>query len=216
MTNHNSTKSGSWLNSAHYRLSVHEASNLPPDTGREVAFAGRSNVGKSSAINNLTRHKSLARTSKTPGRTQQIIFFDLDETHRLVDLPGYGYAKVPQQLRRHWGQFIEHYLSERKSLCGLILLMDARHPLTELDCQLVSWASESGLRCHILLTKADKLSRGQGQSQLLGVKKALSENGWQASISLFSAHKAINLDQSRQMIVNWLLENEVDKKTGAK
>ena len=205
MTTENSGKSGSWLNSARYRLSVHEASKLPPDTGREVAFAGRSNVGKSSAINILTRHKSLARTSKTPGRTQQIIFFDLDETHRLVDLPGYGYAKVPQQLRRHWGQFIEHYLSERESLCGLIVLMDSRHPMTELDCQLISWASECGFRCHILLTKADKLSRGQAQAQLLKVRQLLEDNNWMAGLTLFSAHKEINLEQSRQLIVDWLL-----------
>ena len=132
----------------------------PNDDGCEIAFAGRSNAGKSSAINTLTRNKGLARTSKTPGRTQLINFFQLDEGKRLVDLPGYGYAKVPIAMKRKWDKHLAEYLQLRQSLAGLILLMDIRHPLQEFDLQMLNWAAQAGLPVHILLTKSDKLKRG--------------------------------------------------------
>jgi GTP-binding protein len=146
---------------AQYFLSTHHFHQLPADVGREVAFAGRSNAGKSSAINAIVGQKSLARTSKTPGRTQQIVFFKLDEERRLVDLPGYGFAKVPLKVKEHWQQLLEKYLHTRESFQGLILMMDIRHPLTEFDQQMLLWCQLSNMPVHILLTKADKLSPWQ-------------------------------------------------------
>ena len=137
-------------------LSIPDPQQAPPDAGYEVAFAGRSNAGKSSALNALTQRKSLARTSKTPGRTQHLVFFELDGERRLVDLPGYGYAKVPEKVRRHWGLAMETYLSGRESLRGLVLMMDVRHPLTDFDKQMLQWCQHAGMPVHILLTKADK------------------------------------------------------------
>ncbi|MGZ8224548.1 MAG: ribosome biogenesis GTP-binding protein YihA/YsxC, partial [Methylobacter sp.] len=127
--------------------------NAPPDQGREVAFAGRSNAGKSSAINTLTRQNALARISKTPGRTQMLNFFEINEQLRFVDLPGYGYAKVPVAIKKKWHELMENYLTHRKSLCGIILVMDVRHPLTEFDRQMVEWCDHTGLPLHVLLTK---------------------------------------------------------------
>ena len=138
--------------------------NAPTDFGSEVAFAGRSNSGKSSAINTLTHQGKLARTSRTPGRTQLINFFSLSEHQRLVDLPGYGFAKVPLAVKKKWNQQLERYLQYRESLRGLVMLMDIRHPLTEPDRQMLSWAEAASMPVHILLTKADKLKRGPAQS----------------------------------------------------
>ncbi|HDZ78987.1 MAG TPA: YihA family ribosome biogenesis GTP-binding protein, partial [Gammaproteobacteria bacterium] len=144
---------------------------LPDDTGVEVAFAGRSNVGKSSTLNTLAGMKSLARTSKTPGRTQEINFFDLGNDRRLVDLPGYGYAKVSETRQHHWAETLGEYLLSRKSLVGLILLMDIRHPLKEFDRNMVHWCTHAGLPVYVILNKADKLSRGKASASLLDVKQ---------------------------------------------
>jgi GTP-binding protein len=189
---------------ASFLTSVPQASLAPPDTGAEVAFAGRSNAGKSSALNSITRQRSLARTSKTPGRTQQINFFDLGADLRLVDLPGYGYAKVPQAMKDKWQRHLAEYLRVRQSLRGLILLMDCRHPLTEYDQQMLVWSAEAGLPVHILLTKADKLKRGPATNALLGVRKQLADWHPGATVQLFSALKNTGVDEAREVIGAWL------------
>ena len=190
-------------NSAEFLISVPTPQQAPPDEGSEVAFAGRSNAGKSSALNALTGRKSLARTSKTPGRTQHLVFFKLDTTRRLVDLPGYGYAKVPDKVKMQWGQAMESYLGQRQSLRGLILMMDVRHPLTDFDQQMLAWCKHSEMPVHILLTKADKLKRGPAMSSLLKVKNTLKDQP-NASIQLFSATKKIGIDEAITVLDNWL------------
>ncbi len=149
---------------------------MPGRPGYEVAFAGRSNAGKSSALNTLT-HASLARTSKTPGRTQLLNFFSLDDERRLVDLPGYGYAKVPIPLKQHWQKHLEAYLGSRECLRGVILMMDVRHPMTDFDKMMLDWAKASSMPMHILLTKADKLTHGAGKNTLLKVQSEIRK-GW--------------------------------------
>ena len=186
-----------------FRLGAHNLRQLPADSGREVAFAGRSNAGKSSAINVITGRRQLARTSKTPGQTQQINFFDLDPEHRLVDLPGYGYARVSQSQQRHWQQLLPRYLN-RRSLQGLLLVMDCRHPLTELDRQLLDWCRERRLAVHILLTKADKLSRGQADRTLRAVQAELATIDLAATVQLFSARKRHGVDTARRQLLDWL------------
>ncbi len=170
-------------------------SNTPSDEGLEVAFAGRSNAGKSSAINTLTNQNSLARISKTPGRTQMLNFFAINEQHRFVDLPGYGYAKVPEAIKKQWHALMESYLSDRKSLCGIILVMDVRHPLTEFDWQMVEWCQYRQLPLHILLTKSDKLTYGAAKNTLLQVTKELNEVNFPVTIQLFSALKKLGIDE---------------------
>ncbi len=165
-----------------------------PDTGREVAFAGRSNAGKSSAINTLVERRALARTSRTPGRTQLINFFELDPGRRLVDLPGYGYANVPERVRRQWGTLMDAYFRQRKSLGGLFLIMDVRRPLTPFDRQMLAWADAAGCGVHVLLTKADKLSRNQGQKALAAVRREL---GPDTGVQLFSALKGSGAEEAR-------------------
>ena len=193
-----------WLRQASFLLSAPSSALAPPDSGREVAFAGRSNAGKSSALNTLTSRKGLARTSKTPGRTQHLVFFALDdEEKRLVDLPGYGFAKVPDRIKRQWGQAMETYLRERQSLQGLILLMDVRHPMTDFDEQMLIFAEHAALPVHILLTKADKLKRGPAQNSLLGVRKRLAERA-NVSVQLFSALKGTGVDEARAVVASWL------------
>ncbi len=188
---------------ARFLLSVPDPAQAPVDEGAEVAFAGRSNAGKSSALNAITRRKSLARTSKTPGRTQHLVFFSLDGEHRLVDLPGYGFARVPERIRRQWGEAMESYLNERRSLRGLILLMDIRHPLTDFDQQMLAWCTWRGLPVHILLTKADKLKRGAATNTLLKVQRTLApQHG--ISIQLFSALKGTGVEQAREILDGWL------------
>lgn len=189
-----------------FDISVAQLDKLPPDEGAEVAFAGRSNAGKSSAINCITGQKALARTSKTPGRTQLINFFRLDESRCLVDLPGYGYAKVPEAIKRRWQQTMEQYLSSRQSLRGLILLMDVRHPLKEIDQQLLSWCWEVGMPVHILLTKADKLKRGAAQNALLQVQRELAAHSPDglSSVQLFSSTKGTGLDEVYKVLDAWL------------
>ncbi|MFK7160222.1 ribosome biogenesis GTP-binding protein YihA/YsxC [Marinospirillum sp. MEB164] len=174
---------------AQYLLSAPSLKECPEDTGWEVAFAGRSNAGKSSALNCLTSAR-LARTSKTPGRTQLINFFSLDEQRRLVDLPGYGYAKVPEAMRRQWGEQLGRYILERQALRGFVLLMDIRHPLTDYDWQLIQVAHQRDLCLLVLLTKSDKLKRGPAKNQLLAVQQQLEEEGIAAQVALFSSLKS--------------------------
>jgi len=169
--------------------------DTPPDQGLEVAFAGRSNAGKSSAINTLTRQNSLARISKTPGRTQMLNFFEINEQQRFVDLPGYGYAKVPLEVKKKWHELMETYLTQRKSLCAIILVMDVRHPLTEFDWKMVEWCEHTGLPLHVLLTKADKLAYGASKNTLLQVQRELSHVSFPVTIQLFSALKKTGIDE---------------------
>jgi GTP-binding protein len=169
--------------------------STPPDTGLEIAFAGRSNAGKSSAINTLTRQTGLARTSKTPGRTQALNFFEINEQQRFVDLPGYGYAKVPLPVKKKWHQLMEMYLTKRKSLCGMVLVMDVRHPLTEFDWQMIEWCQHTQLPLHIILTKADKLNFGAAKNVMLQIEKELSESPMPLSLQLFSSLKKMGVDE---------------------
>jgi len=177
---------------ARYVISAHHLRQLGEDSGYEVAFAGRSNAGKSSAINSLTGQKSLARTSKTPGRTQQIVIFEVDDCRRIADLPGYGYAKVPEKLRAHWREIMQAYFERRRCLRGVVLVMDIRHPLRPFDEQMLAWCSAAGVPCHVLLTKADKLKRGPAQSTLLKVRKALPGG---ATAQVFSAKSNAGLEE---------------------
>lgn len=176
----------------------------PADEGYEIAFAGRSNAGKSSAINTLTR-ANLARTSKTPGRTQLINFFAIDEQRRLVDLPGYGYAKVPLPLKEHWQKHLNTYLAKRMSLVGIVLLMDIRHPLTAFDQMLLTWANSNHMPLHILLTKADKLTYGAAKNSLLKVRQSLLiYDNTSISIQLFSSIKRLGLEEILYKLRQWL------------
>ena len=191
---------------AQFLTSAPTLRDCPPDEGVEVAFAGRSNAGKSSAINTLTENKRMARTSKTPGRTQLINFFSLSEQQRLVDLPGYGFAKVPLEVKEQWQRHLEDYLRHRQSLCGLILLMDCRHPLQDFDRMMLAWAESCDMPVHILLTKADKLKKGPASNTLLKVRQTLAEQQGQVSVQLFSALKRTGLDQLQQRLNSWLTE----------
>lgn len=193
---------------ARFLLGVAALSQLPADTGREVAFAGRSNAGKSSALNAITEQKSLARTSKTPGRTQQINYFELDHQHYLVDLPGYGFAKAPPSVSARWRQAIGQYLQTRQALQGLVVVMDCRHPLKAFDCQLLEWCDEAGLPLHVLLSKADKLSRGAADKVLHQVRHELAQQFSQnitPTVQLFSSLKKQGLIELRQQLDAWLL-----------
>jgi GTP-binding protein len=174
--------------------------DTPTDAGKEIAFAGRSNAGKSSAINTLTRQNSLARISKTPGRTQMLNFFEIDGNRRFVDLPGYGYAKVPLDVKNKWHQLMEIYLTQRKSLCAIVLVMDVRHPLTDFDWQMVEWCQHAGLPLHILLTKADKLTYGAAKNTLLQIQRELKEITVPLTVQLFSALKKIGIDEVHQAL----------------
>ena len=185
---------------ATYVLNAHELKQLPKDQGIEVAIAGRSNAGKSSAINALTDQKSLARTSKTPGRTQQIVIFELDENRRIADLPGYGFAKVPLQLKEHWRKVMARYFETRKCLRGVVLVMDIRHPMKDFDRQMLAWCEAAGTPCHILLTKADKLKRGPAQSALLQVRRGLPAI---ASAQVFSSTSKTGLDELVDKLSDW-------------
>ena len=186
------------FNQAEFVISANRPAQFPPDKGSEVAFAGRSNAGKSSALNAIAGRKSLARISKTPGRTQLVNFFALPDGDRLVDLPGYGYARVPAAVRRHWRHLMEAYFRQRRSLAGLILVMDARRPLTEFDRQMLAWSEGVGCLTHILLTKADKLSRGKASAMLHEVRSAVDA---ETSVQLFSATKKSGIDQAREALM---------------
>ncbi len=190
--------------SASFLTSASKLSQCPEDSGWEVAFAGRSNAGKSSAINSLTANTKLARTSRTPGRTQLINFFSLTEQQRLVDLPGYGFAKVPLAIKREWTRQLENYLQKRQSLRGLVLLMDVRHPLQVFDQQMLAWAIAAGMPVHVLLTKADKLKNGPARNTLLQVQKELRQYGDLVSVQLFSALKHSGHKELIAVLNAWL------------
>ena len=193
------------LERARYLLSAHNARQVPADEGAEVAFAGRSNAGKSSALNALTRQNALARVSKTPGRTQQLVFFQVTPEAHLVDLPGYGYAKVPQDLQAHWQAFIDSYFRTREALKGLVVVMDIRHPLKDYDRQMLAYAVQRGLPAHALLTKADKLGRGQQAQTLQKVRKELAAAfGDSVSVQAFSGESKQGVDEARAVIGGWL------------
>jgi GTP-binding protein len=187
-----------------FQLGTPDSRQAPPDIGMEVAFAGRSNSGKSSALNIITDQRALARTGKTPGRTQHINFFRVDEHRRLVDLPGYGYARVPKEVKARWQRAIEKYLETRRCLRGIILLMDIRHPLKDFDRQVLAWSHSADLSLHILLTKADKLKRGPAKAALLKVKRDVAELHPAATVQLFSALTPAGADEARAILDHWL------------
>jgi GTP-binding protein len=219
------------LQGAQFVLAAHRISQLPADQGAEVAFAGRSNAGKSSALNALTGHKGLARTSKTPGRTQQMVAFSLPPHKdvpvsraqdaqerppparpdgqpsldlRLIDLPGYGYAKVPLEMREHWKLEIDAYLHQRRSLRGLVLIVDIRHPLKEFDRLMLEFCFATQLPCHLLLTKADKLSRGQAAQALAALRKQFVAEGLHATAQIFSSSAGTGVEEARQAVMTLL------------
>lgn len=190
--------------SATFNISCAAPPQFPQVLGPEVAFAGRSNSGKSSTLNRLCQQRKLAHVSKTPGRTQMINFFTLATGAQLVDLPGYGFAKVPERERRKWGQLIEAYLHGREALQGLVIVMDIRHPLTEFDWRMLSWCSETALPAHVLLNKADKLKRGAMQKTLTSVERQLADEGIAATVQVFSAAKGLGLDRLYARLDEWL------------
>ena len=197
------------FDTTHFLTSAATMAQCPADHGFEFAFCGRSNAGKSSAINYVTRQGKLAKTSKTPGRTQLINFFTLGDQQRLVDLPGYGFAKVPLAVKKKWNQQLERYLQHRQSLRGLIMLMDIRHPLTEPDQQMLGWAITAAMPVHILLTKSDKLKRGPAQSALLSVRAQLSDHAELVSVQLFSSLKNIGVTELGRQLNRWLTDDSV-------
>ena len=188
--------------------------DLPLPNGIEIAFAGRSNAGKSSALNTLANHNRLAFVSKQPGRTQLINFFSINPDKGndkfLVDLPGYGYAKVPEAMRAHWQSVLSRYLSERTTLTGLVLVMDSRHPLQPLDRQMLDWFCFSGRPVHVLLTKSDKLSRSEAALTLNKVRKELNENWVNCSVQLFSSLKKQGVEEAEKVIGAWLFADDLD------
>lgn len=188
---------------AKFICSAPRLKDAPPDQGIEIAFAGRSNAGKSSAINTLVQQNALARVSKTPGRTQLLNFFEIDAQRKLVDLPGYGYAKVPEAIKNDWQQMMEHYLKNRQALSGIVLVMDIRHPLTDFDWQMIEWCAHAKLRLHILLTKADKLNFGAAKTTLLQVQRELSQIDVIVTLQLFSALKKTGIDDVHQILDDW-------------
>ncbi|HET9447337.1 MAG TPA: ribosome biogenesis GTP-binding protein YihA/YsxC [Steroidobacteraceae bacterium] len=191
---------------ASFISSAWQPRQFPPDEGAEVAFAGRSNAGKSSALNAITGRKDLARTSKTPGRTQLINFFALEGAQRLVDLPGYGFAKVPEHIKQHWQELLTRYIEARSSLVGLVIVMDSRRPLTDFDVQMLDWSGSHGLAAHVLLTKADKLSRGEATTVLKQVKARVEGV---ATVQLFSAVTKAGVDDARREVLTMLKKNPV-------
>lgn len=195
-----------------FLTSAAELSQAPPDVGMEVAFAGRSNAGKSSAINALCQKKALARTSRTPGRTQLLNFFALDPQRRIVDLPGYGYAKVAETVKRQWQRALADYLEQRQCLRGVVLLVDIRHPLKEFDQQMLGWSKEIDLPVQILLTKSDKLKRGAAASALQQAQRAIEEFGPAVGIQIFSAHKRQGIDQAHAVLDQWFDLPDPDNK----
>lgn len=190
-----------FLAQAQFVLSAPTLAALPKDSLREVAFAGRSNAGKSTALNALCQQVGLARTSKTPGRTQQLVYFKIVEGLYLVDLPGYGYAKVPLAIREQWKLFINRYFQVREPLAGLVIVMDVRHPLREYDVQMLEYANSRQLPVHCLLTKSDKLGRSEQARTLAQVKKELAGR---ASVQIFSGSSKIGVDDARAVVTGWL------------
>jgi GTP-binding protein len=189
-----------------FHTSVAQLENLPPDQGGEVAFSGRSNAGKSSAINTLAEHNRLAFVSKTPGRTQLLNYFSLGNGRYLVDLPGYGYAKVPNAIRAPWKRLIGDYLQTRQSLRGLVVVMDSRHPMRELDQVLLEWFMPTGKPVHVLLTKSDKLTRSESMQTLRAVTKQLQDLAPNYSASLFSSLKKTGIAEAEAILGPWLAQ----------
>ena len=200
----------SLLRKTTFKTSANGLNQLPEDSRAEIAFAGRSNAGKSSALNLITGQKTLARTSKTPGRTQLINYFEVSDGLYLVDLPGYGYAKVPLPMRAHWQKILQGYFEQRKQLDALIMLMDSRHPLTELDKQMLHWCEHQSLPTHILLTKADKLSKNEASKALHHVRKVIeNEFTTPITVQLFSSTKPeIGLKEALQYLGEWINHHE--------
>ena len=186
---------------ARFITSANAPGQFLPDSGREVAVAGRSNAGKSSAINVIVNRRQFARTSKTPGRTQLVNFFELREDRRLVDLPGYGFARVAESVRQHWGRLLTAYFEQRQSLSGLVLVVDVRRQLGDFDRQMLAFAESVGVPVHVLLTKADKLKRGKAAAALLSVKNELGEA---AGVQLFSALKRTGVEEAREVLETFL------------
>jgi GTP-binding protein len=197
------------LSKATFTLSAPDIRRLPADSGIEVAFAGRSNAGKSSALNTLTNQRGLARTSKTPGRTQLINIFEIAENKRLVDLPGYGFAKVPMEMKKKWQKALGEYLEKRECLKGLVILMDIRHPLKDLDMDLIQWAVDGELPVLALLTKSDKLSQGKVSGQVLAVKKELALLNADIKVQAFSSLKRTGSEQADKVICDWFQDENI-------
>ena len=200
---------------AQFYISADKLTDLPPPCGVEIAFAGRSNSGKSSAINTLANRNRLAFVSKTPGRTQLINFFSLGNDRFLVDLPGYGYAKVPEAMRLHWQKVLSRYLMERESLHGLVLIMDARHPLTQLDHQMLNWFLPTGKPVHVLLSKADKLGKQQATATLRAVRAELERTYPNCTVQLFSSLKRVGIEEAEAVIGKWLAASQEDATAAA-
>jgi len=195
------------LSKATFTISAPDIRKLPEDNGIEVAFAGRSNAGKSSALNTLTNQRGLARISKTPGRTQLINVFEIADNKRLIDLPGYGFAKVPLEMKKKWQKALGEYLEKRESLKGLVVLMDIRHPLKDLDMDLIEWAVDSELPILALLTKSDKLSQGKRSAEVLKVKKILDELNGDIKVQAFSSLKRTGTEQANTVICDWFSDD---------
>lgn len=192
--------------SARFLMSGASLDQLPPEDRPEIAFAGRSNAGKSSALNRLCAQKQLARVSKTPGRTQLLNFFEVADG-RLVDLPGYGFAQVPEAVRRDWGRLVTGYIEVRRSLRGIVLVMDARHPLSDFDRQMLGWAAAQRLPCHVLLTKSDKLASGAAKRTLAEVERALPILHADATVQLFSSETGAGVDAARERLAAMLRQS---------
>jgi GTP-binding protein len=189
---------------AKFFKSANTPDTLPPELGFEIAFAGRSNSGKSSTLNRLCRQKSLARTSKTPGRTQLINFFSLADGRYLVDLPGYGYAKVPKKIKLEWQKFIESYLTTRFTLCGLVIVMDIRRPMLEHDLSMLLWAETRNLPVHVVLNKHDKLKHGPAKSTFLKTQQQLNKYNNKCTVQMFSALKGLGVEELSELLDSWL------------
>ena len=203
------------FSSCEFLISAYKTSQLPDDDGMEIAFAGRSNSGKSTTINALTNHRGLAKVSKTPGRTQLFNCFEFKPNKRLVDLPGYGYAKVPIKMKQHWEKEIDHYLMTRKSLIGVVIIMDIRHPMKVFDEQMLTWADQSGLHSHVLLNKADKLNNNDTKKTLMKVKKDIAKFSLSTTCQTFSALRRTGATELSQVVTPWFkdAENEVSEES---
>lgn len=186
-----------------FLISAYKTGQLPEDVGMEIAFAGRSNAGKSTTINALTNHKGLAKVSKTPGRTQLFNCFEFKPGMRLVDLPGYGYAKVPIKMKKHWEKEIDSYLMNRESLIGVVIIMDIRHPMKQFDEQMIHWAHQSGLHSHVLLNKADKLKSGEIKKTLMKVEKAIAAISPSTTCQVFSALRKTGAKELSAILSPW-------------
>lgn len=187
-----------------FLTSAAQLNQLPSDVGNEVAFVGRSNAGKSTAINKITARKNLARTSKDPGRTQLINFFTIDDLHRLVDLPGYGYAKVPIEIKERWQKTLHSYLTQRHSLRGIFLIMDSRHPMTNYDEQMIALTQDTSISLHILLSKSDKLSNNEMKKTLQEVTKKIAAYHLPISVQLFSAKSNLGVTEAQEKLIELL------------